>query len=43
MAENVKPKSEKKKPGGVHSGHRGRVKERFLKEGLDSLDRKSVV
>ncbi len=43
MAENVKPKAEKKKPGGVHSGHRQRVKERFLKEGLDSFEQHQVL
>lgn len=43
MAENTTPKTEKKKPGGVHSGHRGRVKERFLKEGLDNFEQHQVL
>lgn len=44
MAEGtVQPAKSKKKAGGVHSGHRLRVKERFLREGLNYFEQHQVL
>lgn len=41
MAEPNKPTA--KKPGGVHAGHRGRMRQRFLQSGLESFQDHEVL
>ncbi len=43
MAGEELKKTKEKKPAGVHSGHRLRVKERFFKEGLDHFEPHQVL